>query len=482
MLLGDVPEQTQRLKNYTLVEHLAVGGMGDVWLARQDGPAGFSRPVVIKRILPSLSSDPQFIALFLNEARLAARLTHPNVVQLIELAEEAGQWFMAMEYVQGQTLRGLQRIAQAKGERLSPMCVAAVASQSLLGLHSAHQLKDETGTLLRLVHRDVSPDNLMVSFEGIAKVLDFGIAKAAASAGSTSPDVLRGKLAYVSPELVLNTPVDGRSDVFSMGVVMYELLTGRRPFVGDSDAARLLQVVQVTPPPVGGLNPEVHPALAEVVERAMAKEPEMRWASAEAMHLALDEAMAVASERVTASRLGAWVKQLAGDPIAPLANPKRTATFARPMAEGEVTDPTPVRRRRRLLLGVGLAVSVAVAVVIGMWPIQRQEPPVVDAGAKVEVVVDAGLQVTRVVTSPSVEPDAGQAEVPRFGRVHFVVKPWADVFLGGKLLGTTPFAPLKMSSGTKTFVLKNGPLGVEKKVTVVVKPGKLVEVRERLMP
>jgi serine/threonine-protein kinase len=331
----------QRLKNYLLVRRIALGGMGEVWLARQEGPAGFSRPVVIKRVLPSFSADRQFVEMFLNEARLAGRLTHPNVVQLIELGQDESDWFMALEYVHGHTLRALLRSANERKLSLDWGAVAAVASSALVGLHYAHTLKNEQGRPLQLVHRDISPDNLMLSYDGVVKVLDFGIARVVDAISTTRPGSIRGKLAYLSPEHVRGLPLDGRADVFAMGAVLYELLTGRRAFHGQSDAEKMLQVLESDPPPAHTINPAVPRALSAIVERALKKERDERFASAADMHVAIDETLASLGYLSTPTRLAEWLRSLVGEPPPIDTEVSGTATHERPGVATERDDAAP---------------------------------------------------------------------------------------------------------------------------------------------
>ena len=506
MATYDAPvAQAARLKNYLLVRHLAMGGMGEVWLARQDGPAGFSRPVVIKRILPAFSADEHFVELFLAEARLAARLTHPNIVQVIELSKDGGEWFMAMEYVHGRTLRALHRAAREQGKRLDPVMVAAIASQALVGLQYAHQLTDEQGQPLGLVHRDASPDNLMVSFDGTVKVLDFGIAKVTSAVSTTQPGQVRGKLSYLSPEQVRGETLDGRSDVFSIGVVLYELFTGQRPFTGDSDAAKMMQVLEHTPPEPAALEGQVPAPLSRVVTRALQKDPAERYPSAEAMHLALDAAIAELGQRVAPSHLAAWLREVAGDPgVVDLTPTRGTATFHR---QGSAPGPAD---RRVWWLALGLLAVFVASVAVGLAVFGRREPSMAVDGAgpravepeQVSAVADAGEPAARVAVvadgGDAPEPalaDAGSSPVLAVdtsdaatattrtaapGRVQFLIRPWAEVFVGGRSLGITPMSPVTLPPGRVTFLLKNERLGVEKRVTVVVKAGQLTTVREVL--
>ena len=262
--------------------------MAEAWLARQDGPGGFSKRVVIKKILPHLAGDHDFVDMFLQEARLAAGLNHPNVVQIFDLGEVDGVFFLVMEYVEGKSLRWIQQ--RARGSARGPPddvpgClgigfVAAVLAGACAGLHHAHELRSPGGERLGLVHRDVAPDNLLVSYDGIPKVIDFGIAKARGEHDNTTRSgLVKGKSGYMSPEQVRGFPLDCRSDVYSIGVVLFELLSGRRPFTGS--AVDVMRAIATVPAPaLEGVRPGLPPAVGVLVARCLAKDPAQRPQSA----------------------------------------------------------------------------------------------------------------------------------------------------------------------------------------------------------
>jgi serine/threonine-protein kinase len=262
--------------------------MGEVFLARHEGPAGFAKGAVVKRILPHLSREPAFVEMFVNEARLAAVLNHPNVVQIFELGETDGTYFIAMEYVHGRSLRNIRQRAEALQFTVPPMIHARMISLVLQGLHHAHQMTDSTGGSLHIVHRDVSPDNVLVGFNGSVKLLDFGIAKASVSISTTRVGSVKGKFAYMAPEQINGETVDGRADVYSAGVVLYELLAGQRPFKAGSEPALITAVLSGKPRPLRQLKPEVPEALEEIVLKALARSQEDRFPTAEAMSSALE--------------------------------------------------------------------------------------------------------------------------------------------------------------------------------------------------
>ncbi len=268
---------------FLLVDRVAVGGMAEIFAAVRAGEPG--RYYAVKRILPTLAEDRDLVRMFLDEARLVVQLAHPGIVPVHELGRQEAGYYIAMDYVAGRDLRALVDRARTGGERLPvPLC-AHVAWQVADALDHAHRRRDAGGAELRVVHRDVSPANVLVGFDGAVRIIDFGIAQ---TAFRPAPDrALRGKFAYMSPEMVRGLPVDRRSDVFSLGVVLHELLTGDRLFSGPSDLAVMERVRAADVRPPSATNPAVSPALDAVVLRALAREPEARWAWASELRDAL---------------------------------------------------------------------------------------------------------------------------------------------------------------------------------------------------
>jgi len=277
---------------YRLTEKIGSGGMAEVFRATGVGPDGFERPFVIKRIHPRLSEAPEFVRMFVHEAKISARLIHPNIVQVFELAYHEGAHYMVMEPVEGMDMGWLlKRRRERPHESLSPAFVAEVGRQVCRGLEFAHTLTSSEGEPLRIVHRDVTPPNIMVAWNGTVKVLDFGIARAAEAIrpSLTDPGMVKGKMSYVAPELLEGKTADARSDLFSLGAVMHELLTGRQLFAGQNDLETLNQVKEKVIPPPSAFNPGVKPALDGVVLRALSRDPDKRYATAGEMGDELEE-------------------------------------------------------------------------------------------------------------------------------------------------------------------------------------------------
>lgn len=297
---------------YELYEPIASGGMATVHYGRLAGPAGFSRPVAIKRLHPHLARDPEFVAMFLDEARLAVRIQHLNVVPTLDVVASKGEVFLVMEFVQGETLSTLWRKSLATGERIGPKIVGAVMTNALHGLHAAHEAKNEQGQPLRIVHRDVSPQNIILSPDGVARVLDFGVAKAVGRLQTTRQGNVKGKFAYMAPEqFEAEAILDRRVDVFAAGVVCWELLAGRRLFEGDQQAVILARVTSERPGPVTEHNRDLPPEIDGVLDRALARNRGERYATARAFADDLERVLGVAP----ASVVGDWVLESAGTTI-----------------------------------------------------------------------------------------------------------------------------------------------------------------------
>jgi len=294
----------QRLGRYQLLGRLAQGGMGEIYLARSTGVQGFEKLVVIKAMLPRFFHNEKFEELFFNEARISALLSHPNVCQVFELDREGDFYFMAMEYLQGIDAATILASHAKRGVRLDVGLVTAMIQQACDGLHHAHELRDARNRELGLVHRDVSPANLFVTGDGIIKLLDFGVAKLHASAPQQEVSQVKGKFAYMSPEQLQGERLDRRADVFSLGVVCWEMLTGRRLFRKKTDALTVKAVLEDPIPRLDEVLPEVPSGLADVVAKAMDRDIPERYASAHDLGAAIAEAVTAWHPR----KVGQWVQ------------------------------------------------------------------------------------------------------------------------------------------------------------------------------
>ena len=290
---------------YALCGRIASGGMATVHLARQLGAGGFARIVAVKRLHERYARDPEFVAMFLDEARIVARIRHPNVVQTIDVVTEDFELFLVMEYIHGESLLHMMHMASREKTPLPIPVVGAVLVGALLGLHEAHDARSETGVPLGIVHRDVSPHNVLVGVDGTARVLDFGVAKASERIQTTLDGQLKGKLSYMAPEQITNQPMDRRTDVYSAAVVLWEALTGLKLFHGASEGAVINKILLETVRPPSRLNASVPAALDAVVMRGLARDPSARFGSAREMAVAIEQATPLASASVVGALLSA---------------------------------------------------------------------------------------------------------------------------------------------------------------------------------
>jgi eukaryotic-like serine/threonine-protein kinase len=288
---------------YVVYAAIASGGMATVHVGRVKGPAGFSRTVAIKRLHPQFAGDPAFVNMMIDEARLTARVQHPNVVSVVDVVQTAGELYLVMDFIRGESLSKLARARRARHEAVPEDVSVAIMSNVLHGLHAAHEVRDEAGHSLELVHRDVSPQNVLVGVDGVARLLDFGIAKAGDRVQTTRSGELKGKLDYMAPEQFEQRAVSRRADIYAASVVLWEILAGRRLLEGDDVGPKLMQISKGGFPPPSSCNPRLGTTLDAIVLRGLSRDPEERFETARQMAIELERAALPA----TASRVGEWV-------------------------------------------------------------------------------------------------------------------------------------------------------------------------------
>ena len=592
-----------RFGKYTLVAQLGRGGMAEVYLAFVSGPANFRKPVVIKRILADLQSDERLVEMFFDEARLAARLHHPHVVQTYEVGEIDGSHFLAMEYLEGQPLHRLLRMCAKRRVRMPPPIAVRIAVDALDGLDHAHRLRDFDGTHLGVVHRDISPQNVFVTYDGVVKVLDFGIAKSVTQVVQTRVGAIKGKYAYIAPEQARSdSQVDARADIWATGVVLWESLVGQRLFKGETDIATLEASTRGPIPLLGDALPGAPPQLERILERALERDPDRRYPNATAMKTELEHFLRQEPAPVDRAELAKYMRKLFGDEIE--RHRKLLTACARTVESGEVRDPsegseqlpttmpeTPpsmdsaIREatqrtatsrdgepwRRRLLPWAAVAVLLLTCGVTGgvaAWlmrgggeaaeaavPPSATEPATTAAGggqgapgdvddgeappspaAGDEGASPGGAEtvattdtadaasvaedptVTATDTEDEAEPtvdtarrdlrrrraarrraaartpatatpmeEAGSpapaearddtAEATGTGRLTLDTVPWAEVFLGGRSLGTTPLLGVELPVGTHVLTLRNPEQGIETQYRVRISSGETTSRR-----
>jgi serine/threonine-protein kinase len=323
-----------QIGKYQLIQKLATGGMAEVFLAKSAGPMGFEKSLVVKRILPHLATEPAFVDMFLSEARLAAQLNHPNIVQIFDFGEAEGTYFIAMEFIDGSNLREIIRRAGAVGLALPIAFCARVVSAACEGLSFAHDFIDPATNLpMNIIHRDISPDNILLSRQGSVKVVDFGIAKAAGVSPHTQTGVLKGKLAYMPPEQLRNEPLDRRADVYALGIVLYELLTGFKPFRATSEAGMLQAILSEPEVPVEQRRSDVPESLQRILARAIAKDRERRYLDCASFQADLDafiiELIVSTGKPMGASQMAGIVSMMMTAAEGASAPPQKTTSFPR---------------------------------------------------------------------------------------------------------------------------------------------------------
>ncbi len=320
------------LGKYQLLRKLAVGGMGEVWLARQQGPVGFEKLVVLKTLLGHLKEDQEFVNMFFDEARIAAALNHPNIAQIYDLGEAGGEYYIAMEYVHGLSLRDVLVKALEDGKEVPLALKCRVVADAAAALEFAHNAKTPSGAALRLIHRDVSPQNILLGFNGNVKLIDFGVAKAANKLTRTATGIIKGKYAYMSPEQAYGKELDARSDVFGLGIVFWEALVSDRLFKRDNETETLKAVVGAEIHAPSMLTRGVPKTLDAIVLKALEREREKRYQSAGELQRAVEQFLVKQRLPATPAHLAAFLKGLFPD--------EANFDFSTPDLPAEPTDST----------------------------------------------------------------------------------------------------------------------------------------------
>jgi serine/threonine-protein kinase len=369
-----------KLGRYELLGRLAIGGMAEIFLAREVAPEGAHRELVVKRVLPHVANDEQHGAMFAQEAKLSLRLRHPNICSIYEFAEQDGRFYLAMEWVRGLSLRNLvDRVGSFEGGLPVPIAAHLIA-QIAGALHHAHTATDERNRPLNIVHRDVTPENIIVGFDGVPKLIDFGVAKSAAQLQKTEAGTVKGKFAYMSPEQYRGEPLDGRADIFALGCCLYEAITADPLYARASEYETVAAItLDPTLPSIRDANPDFPEELDRIVQRALAKDRNERFESAAALETALVDFLASRGDRARASDVAKLMEEAAGDELR-LAPPlDRTALYrpepsdtetpsteqlalAADMEEVEETLHSRARRKRAVIL---LTAALVVAGTLG---------------------------------------------------------------------------------------------------------------------
>ena len=540
--MSELPKTGTRKEfgKYRLIAHLATGGMADIYVATQTSLAGFEKLIVIKRILANLSREARFVEMFLDEARIAATLNHPNVVHIFDLGRIQGQYFIAMEYLPGESLSTLIRACRKRKIRIPPELAAGMISQAAEGLHHAHTMTGRDGKSLGIVHRDVSPQNVFVLYDGGVKVVDFGIAKAELRSTKTQTGTLKGKYAYMSPEQILGQELDARSDVFALGVVLWECLTRRKLFNQENDLKLLQAITEEDAPSPRSVDPEVPELLAEITKKALARNPDERYLSAAELRSALRRYLRATTEDWDNLAIGNFMQDLFDDRM----RDKRRLIESAQASEADLQDMlfndlsdylsdtehsvprSPVtghplfssaarraKRRPMMLLFIALLGILAGTGIVGIYLLSNNGDPPPDDRADAGAVAvidkpDAGTIPKPADPSTALAKDAGLTPAdegqpekiakPRKkkkkkrrrrktivkrpekivkpppgppGKLRLTTNPWTDVYHNGKHLGQTPLIDVELPSGKVKLRVVNKEQGINKTITLLIKPG-----------
>ena len=384
---------------YRIVGRIAAGGMAEIYLARMLSPSGVEREVVLKRLMPELQADQEFVQMFYDEANLASRLRHPNIVQIFELGELDGSLFIAMELLRGANLRDLLARLHLRNQPLPIPMAVRIACSALDALDYAHRFADPSGRKLNVVHRDVSPQNIIVTYDGTVKLVDFGVAKAEGRLHQTRAGLIKGKFAYMSPEQVSGGKVDGRSDLFALAEVFYELLLRRHPFYATSDMEVLRAILDKDPPHPNALEPNFPAALGEALMKAMRKAPGDRFATAGQMQDALERFLQESRTPATTAMLGRFMSDLFADRV-------DLERHARESADDDALIEA---------LTAGRAEEIAAAEQQSRQA-KRREPqaPVVDDAHPTHIPGEHRDRVVEIARGPAASPDPAEPGAPAF--------------------------------------------------------------------
>lgn len=510
---------------YELVSRLAAGGMAEIFLARTKSIQGFEKYLVIKRILGHRTQDPEFVRMFLDEARVAATLDHPNIVQIYDVGHVDNEYFIAMEYLRGHNLIEIVRAGAKLGYAKPPLeHVVSTLTQVCAGLHYAHEKRDFEGRSLEIVHRDVTPQNVVVSFDGSVKVVDFGIAKAATREVETLAGTLKGKIGYMSPEQCKGGNVDRRSDIFAVGIILFELTTGKRLYHERSDFDTLKKIIEGPVPSPRDLLPFYPAFLNAIVVRCLQKNPDDRYQTARDLHADLD-AFARDNQLVTGTvPLSQYMERIYADELAThksadaaamatAAQVTMTGSSASYLGESSRRTSSPIatplaEARRQHMLRLGLQAAIAVLLVllgggVVFWQTRRadlaRQQTATPATAAVPAAQPAAASPTGAATAPKTTapaagapavaaPTAPVASAPppnmaparprpvaKPGDAHITVAsdPRCELLVDGTPYGATPLIDLAVPAGKHVIVLLNSAANVRETKKVVLREGEL---------
>ncbi len=520
---------------YDLLELLATGGMAHIYRAQLRSAEGTSKELVIKRVLPHLAQNREFIAMFIDEARISLPLTHGNIVQVFEFGQEGDDYFLAMEYVRGSNLQTVIDRLRERNE-LMPIPVALyIAAEVAKGLDYAHRFRDSSDRPTGIIHRDVSPQNILVGFHGEIKLTDFGIAKAHSRIHETSQGIIRGKAAYLSPEQAACGELDGRSDQFSLGAVLFELLTGRRAFEGVNEIDTLQRVRTAETPPPSRVRSEISAELDQVVQRMLASDRASRFDTCGSLQMVLTGILHESEPAFSYAMFADWMRTVfgpefdlparrwsVGDQLREQLGKNRQDDIRTGLSTGEIlklgtlelhTAPPRPRRNVLWLMPLGLALII-VSVAIGIALRGSESAQDIDAGLKSDVrneiikkinedaASKTGSNDNGILKAPDGSNEAGSAPTastiqpvatphnggvvnrdprPRLGYLNLNASPWALVEVDGlRLEKETPLFKVPVRPGKHRLRFFNPELKIERVILVTVRSGQLQTVTVKL--
>lgn len=466
-------EAGPRVGRYRVVYEIATGGMATVYLAV---PAGAQKAVALKRVHPHLASQRSFVEMFLDEARITSRIDHPNVCRVLDYGLADGSYFLTMEYLRGRSLtrvaKALRALPDAEHAIAAPILAARVVADAARGLHAAHELTDEEGVPLEVVHRDVSPHNLFVTWDGVTSVVDFGIASARDRLHHTETGTVKGKFAYMAPEQMIGARVDRRADVWSLGVVLWELLAGRALFKRKTETETVVAATRMEREALSSLRPGISPRLEAIVDRALARDPDDRHPTAEAL---ADELCAWLREQPgpgDAAEVAAWLRELfpgeADDEDALVKralSPRLTAldTGERSAVVRRSSPPALTRRLTLLVYAASVLAAMTIGALAALWP-RAPEPPVKQAAG----------DFARAAPAPVLAAGYGAVSIAASGG-------WAEVYEGERRLGTTP-GRFVLPAGSHQLSLRPHGGTAIRPLRVAVREGEESHARVELRP
>lgn len=467
---------------YFLLKRIAAGGMAEIFLAKQIGIDGFEKLVVVKRILPELVKQSEYVRMFLDEARTAADLRHPNIVGTFEVGEDHGAYFMVMEYLHGLDLRLVFRKLNQHEEKIPIGIAVGIVMEVCAGLHYAHKKTDLKGKPLGIVHRDISPQNVVLTFDGETKIVDFGIAQGAHLHEQDPEGVLKGKFGYMSPEQAGGHELDQRTDQFSLGIILHELTTMHRLFRRKQNEDPLALTIACDIKTPSSLVGDYPAGLESIVLKALSKDRAQRFEDCDALRLALSEFLQKNNLVYTRDQLSAYLRrhfrheEELGQDVSYLAKP----TLSHAQSSYHKTVERAVNWSH-IAFGVIAVVALGLFVGAGVFLMTNEQNvpkvPVVASANEMSIEPEETGQSNGLPKFEETAPAQKPPEKKKFGRLKVVVEPWGEVHVNGKRLGLTPLAPQKMIEGVHTIRIKNARLGPDKTLRVVVRANQDTLVR-----